>query len=150
MFGFAYLFQFSYQMVGLCTTTYVLTMVTDPAAWFFMFSLLAAQTQQLFLPCYCGTLLYYESNQSSSSMYMSNWIGSSKSFKMSMLIFVERSINPFELHSRGGLYSISLPTFVGVRQLNLFSVLRCKYIFFSLNQVIKTAYSMLSCLTQME
>lgn len=117
MFGFTYLFQFSYQMIALCTTTYVLTMVTDPAAWFFMFSLLAAQTQQLFLPCYCGTLLYYESNLSLSSIYMSNWRDASKSFKLSLLIFGERSTKPFELHSMGGLYSISLPTFVGVRKI---------------------------------
>lgn len=114
MFGFTYLFEFSNNVIGLCTTTYVLTMVTDKAAWFFMFSLLLAETQILFVPCYCGSMLFFESNLSLSSIYKSNWSVGSKAFKLSMLIFGERVKHPAELRSMGGVYTISLPTFVGV------------------------------------
>lgn len=68
---------------------------------------------QLFIPCYCASQLTNKSDKLSSYVYNSNWIEQSKSYKTSMIIFVERNFQPI-IPKAGGLFDIGLPIFVSV------------------------------------
>lgn len=68
---------------------------------------------QLLIPCFCASQLTDKSDKLSSYVYNSNWIEQSKSFKSSMIIFVERNFQPI-IPKAGGLFDIGLPIFVSV------------------------------------
>lgn len=79
-----------------------------------MFFYVIALANQIFIPCLCGSDVTYRSDQLSYSIFKSNWIEQSVSFKKSMMIFVEGSMKPI-VPMAGGLFEIGLPRFVKVR-----------------------------------
>lgn len=78
-----------------------------------VFIYMLAVTLQIFVPCYCGSIVTYQSELLPRCIFYSNWAEQSKRFKSSILIFVERAKQPI-VPMAGGLFQIGLPIFVRV------------------------------------
>lgn len=70
---------------------------------------------QILLNCYFGNHLSYESDGITSIIYQSQWMDRNEKCKRAMRILVERSMRPMAIWA-GGLFELSLPTFVRVSQ----------------------------------
>lgn len=83
---------------------------------------------QIYIPCYFAANLLETSSRLIYSAYSSNWIGQSRRYKSTMILFTERIKKPILMRTYQGVFDISLPTLV---------------------MILRAAYSMLSTLTQM-
>lgn len=109
----------------------------NPVGYLFTMLCCFGLAAQIFIPCYYGSSLLRASERLTSQIYAPHWIttgtdagraGRRSGKTALMLIFVERARRPVALRTFAGLFRIELPTFV---------------------MVLRTAHSMLSCLTQM-
>lgn len=73
----------------------------------------AAVINQLLLNCYFGSRLTQESNEITHAIYSSQWMDRSEKCKRGIRILMERSRRPMAIRA-GGLFDLSLPTFVQV------------------------------------
>lgn len=68
---------------------------------------------EIFLPCYFGTILTSTNENVLKAIYSSNWPDMSQSFKNTMIIFVEQLQRPRVMKS-GKIFTLSLFSFLTV------------------------------------
>jgi hypothetical protein len=66
---------------------------------------------QIFVPCYYGNEVMLASQKPSSALFYSNWIKSNQKYKKSMKIFLENLKNPIKVIAVDGLVNIDFGTF---------------------------------------
>lgn len=68
---------------------------------------------EIYIPCYFGTLLRYESSKLTEAVFHSNWTEQNAKFKRLLLMFAQGTIRPIRIFA-GGLFELNLPTFLSV------------------------------------
>lgn len=114
---------------------------------------------QLLVPCFWASQLTEKSEQLTRCIFNSNWIEQSHSFKSTMMIFVERSLDPI-VPKAGGLFDVGLPIFVSVNNIHYFVIPHfClltvrPFKWYNRNacifQIVKAGYSMSTFMNEME
>nr|WCC57364.1 odorant receptor 29 [Papilio dardanus] len=79
----------------------------------FLFTYLTAMVLIIFVPSWLGTQLMYESQELVSAAYSSDWMNSSKEFKRSIIIFMERTKTPMCVVGMK-MFLLSLNTFITI------------------------------------
>lgn len=107
---------------------------------------------QIYCTSYFGSRLKHESDGITRATYASQWMSRNERCKRTLRIFVECSSRPMTIFA-GGLFELSLPTFLKVRYFfefffshSIILHLKVIQIFF---QICKTAYSSYSVLSKM-
>nr|AXY83406.1 putative odorant receptor 57 [Conopomorpha sinensis] len=102
----------------ICMTVYKMVDLPFASAEFFsMFMYLFCMLAQLFIYCYYGTKLQMQSEELSLSLYRSNWLSLSPSFRRMMLFTMCRSQRPVTPKS-AYVVPLSLETYIGVLRLS--------------------------------
>lgn len=89
----------------------------DPIKFVAVAIYLAAVIVQLLPNCYFGSRLSEESRAITRAIYASQWIDRNEKCKRTIRILTERSMRPMTVYA-GGLFDLSLPTFLKVILLN--------------------------------
>lgn len=76
---------------------------------------------EISLNCYFGSQLRSESDGISLAIYASRWMDRNEKCKHAIRILMKRSARPMATYA-GGVFELSLPTFVGVSQFEIFSI----------------------------
>lgn len=150
MMAMHYFVQFGASGLGICTSAFVMSQVIEiryfrhrnmnkfilfqtnfyeqTANYLFIIVCFIGLTMQIYIPCYFAANLLATSERLVTSGYASNWIEQTRCYKATMILFTERIQKPFLMRTYMGVFEITLPTLVFI---------------------LRTAYSMLSTLTQM-
>lgn len=104
---------------------------------------------QILLNCYCGSRLSDESNGITHAIYESQWMERNEKCKLAYRILVVRSMRPMTIFA-GGLYELSLQTFVKVVSLSSAINIICIHNSGTSLQICKTAYSTLNVLREID
>ncbi|XP_037041997.1 putative odorant receptor 71a [Bradysia coprophila] len=129
VFSIPFLFQLFCSSAIFCLTGFQLIIMENGSddnlllAYYFSFS--CTMLNEIFLPCYFGTILTSTNESVSKAIYSSNWPDLSQSFKNTMIIFVEQLQRPRIMKS-GKIFTLSLISFLTVinRSYSMFAVLR--------------------------
>lgn len=133
-FAVHYFIQFSANTLGICFLIFVLSQVSllectsntlyytlsqthdkNMLVFFGMISLLLVG--QIFVPCFCATLISTRSEGLSRGLYFSNWTRltrKDRAITSNLILMQGQLMQPMQFETWGEVFSISLPTFVGV------------------------------------
>nr|AXY83389.1 putative odorant receptor 10 [Conopomorpha sinensis] len=127
VFGDAILFQFLVTGWIICTTAYK-AINMDPASveFFSMIFYMSCILVQIFLYCFYGNEITYESMKIMESVYEMNWLDISPSQRRALIIFMERVKRPIEPKA-GHLIPLTASTFI--------TIIKSSYTFYT---VLKT------------
>lgn len=117
-----------------------------PVDCIFLIEYLLAMAAEIFLPCYCGSLLIVASDDLSRALYRCDWTTQSGSDKASMGIFMERAKQPILMHIYGKFCMIHLGAFVNVRLGRCLVRIVYRNLIACLLQVTRFAYTLLAFL----
>ncbi|XP_050362223.1 odorant receptor 49b-like [Nymphalis io] len=98
----------------------------------FMLFYSSAMILQIFVPCWLGTQLTYQSQELVFAAYNSDWIPRTEPFKRSVKVFMERAKTPIVMIGLK-LFPLSLETFT--------SIMKSAYSFFALLRYMQTRES---------
>lgn len=87
-----------------------------PVDCIFLTEYLLAMAAEIFLPCYCGSLLMVHSDDLGRALYRSNWPAQTRVFKAIASIVMERAKQPMMVHIYRKFCIIHLGAFVNVRR----------------------------------
>lgn len=105
-----------------------------------------AVIMEIFLYCYFGNDLVYESHRMTDAIYSCNWMDQGRSFKKILIIFMQSTQKNMTIMA-GGFFPVNLSAFVSVG--NSF---KCIYLEFPnrfLFQVLRGSYSLFAVLMRM-
>lgn len=113
--------QFGFSGITTCAVTFQLSVLDlsnstvgqQIVALIAMVGYLMCVTVQIFVPCLSASEVTENSERLPYFLFECNWIEQRPQFKSSMLIFVERAMQPI-IPMAGGLFQIGLPRFVAV------------------------------------
>ncbi|XP_075970369.1 odorant receptor 4-like [Anticarsia gemmatalis] len=114
VFGPIMSFEFLSSSVIMCMVVYLMSFTPVASIPFmFMVVLLLITSTQVFLYCYFGNLVQYESQSIVNSVYLSDWVSVSPKFRRLLLIAMQRwsrTLAP----KVSGIVPLSLSTFVSI------------------------------------
>lgn len=74
---------------------------------------------EIYIPCYFGTVLHFESDKLTQAAFHSNWIDQNPYFKRMMLMFGQGTIKPIRIFA-GAMFELNLTTFISVIKFQTF------------------------------
>lgn len=83
---------------------------------------------EIFMPCYFGTLLTETNDRLSGAIYSSNWPDLPQSFKKALIMFLEYTKRP-KIMISGKIFTVSLSTFLTVKRFENYWRLICFIMF---------------------
>lgn len=90
---------------------------------------------QVFVPSLYGSILLDRSIDMTRTIYLSNWIERNRKYKQAMQIFTVRTFKPMTIYA-GGVFLLSLPTFVSVSIVASKSIFLSARIYFSFEYLL--------------
>nr|QRF70990.1 odorant receptor [Semiothisa cinerearia] len=114
IFNYSLSFQFLAATSGVCLVIYRMTVVSVTSFPFIFLALLfCVLLTQVFLYCYFGNLVEFESRSINDSLYLSDWASLSPSFRRLLLVAMTRWSQPIRPQVCG-IIPLSLTTFVQI------------------------------------